>query len=244
MPRESFDEQLRTLQEQILKMGGLVEEAMRRSIRSLVYQDLEEAERIIESDDLIDQVEREIEEQSLRLIALQQPLARDLRTVATVLKAIIDLERMGDHAVNIALITRRIGREPLIKPLIDIPRMADLVANMVKSSLDALVRQDVQLAERVCRSDDAVDDVYASLFDELMGFVLQGGDRQRATQAINLLFVARYLERIADHATNIGEGVIFLVTGQRVHFNKEPTRDRQAHLQADHSVHLDQEFQE
>ncbi|HHV54298.1 MAG TPA: phosphate signaling complex protein PhoU [Firmicutes bacterium] len=236
MPRQAFDEELRALQEQILKMGGLVEEAVRRAVRSLVDQDLDEAERVIEGDDLVDKVQQEIEEQSLRLIALQQPLARDLRTVATILRVIIDLERIGDHAVNIALITRRIGHEPLIKPLIDIPRMAELTDRMVKGSLDSLVKRDTALAERICHADDEVDELYASLFDELIGFVLAGGDVRRATQAINLLFVARYLERIADHATNIAEGVIFLVTGNRVHFNREPQRDRQ--LQ--HKVHLDE----
>jgi phosphate transport system protein len=236
MPREAFDEELRALQEQILKMGGLVEEAVRRAVRSLADQDLEEAERIIEGDDMIDRVQQEIEEKSLKLIALQQPLARDLRTVTTILKVMIDLERIGDHAVNIALITRRIGHEPLIKPLIDIPRMADLTDRMLKGSLDALVRRDVALAEQICRSDDEVDELYSNLFDELIGFVLAGGEVHRATQAINLLFVARYLERIADHATNIAEGVIFLVTGRRVHFNREPARDRQQQ----HKVHLDE----
>lgn len=216
MTRQGFHREIEDLQQEILRMGSMVEDAIHRAITSLKTQDLDLAAAIIDGDDKIDAMEQDIEEKCLKLIALQQPLAKDLRTISTILKTVTDLERIGDQANNIAEITLRIGHEPLIKPLIDIPRMAEMSQRMVKESLDAFVNQDVDLARKVCRDDEPVDQLYSDLFDELMGFILEGGDVHRATQAINLLFVARYLERVADHATNIGERVIYMVTGERV----------------------------
>lgn len=204
------------MQQEILKMGSLVEEAIHRSIKGLKHQDLALAQSVIVGDDRIDELEVAIEEKCMRVIALQHPVAGDLRTVGAVLKTITDIERIGDQATNIAEITLRIGNQPLIKPLVDIPRMSDMAEKMVRQSLDAFVNRDVELAKQVCYADDPIDELYAFLFDELMGFVLEGDDMRRATQAINLLFVARYVERIADHATNIAERVIYMVTGERV----------------------------
>lgn len=208
--------QLESIHHDILRMGTLVEEAIRDADRALSEQDLQLAESVIEGDTAIDGLERSIESDCTRILALRHPLAGDLRTVTTALKVITDLERMGDHATDIALITLRIGASPLIKPLVDIPRMSNLARQMVHESLDAFVRRDVPLAHKVCSDDDPVDKLYSELHDELLGFIVQGDNAVRAEQALNLLFVARYLERIADHATNIAERVIYLVTGERV----------------------------
>lgn len=216
MPREAYENELQRLKEELLKMGGLVEELIALAVRSVADRDEETARQVIGMDDLIDRMDESIEGRCMRLLALQQPLARDLRLVGGILKVVTDLERIADYGVNIAEITLRIAHEPLIKPLIDIPRMAVMAQEMTRQSLDALVRQDIALAEKVCRDDDPVDELYSRLFDELIGFVLEGGEARRATQAINLIFVARYLERIADHATNIAERVIYMVSGERV----------------------------
>jgi phosphate transport system protein len=148
----------------------------------------------------------------MKLIALQQPLAKDLRTIATVMKMITDLERMGDNAVNIAKITLEIGKEPLIKPLIDIPKMSIIVQKMVKLSLDAFLNEDIELAEEVAKMDQEVDDLYEKILNEII--LLISEDRAIAAQATKLMFVGRYLERIADHATNICERIIYMVTGE------------------------------
>ena len=197
-------------------MGTLVEKAVQVSVDALRDRDLELARQVIEGDDLVDQLEVELEERCMRLIALQQPLAGDLRTIGTVLKLATDLERVGDYATNIAEIAVRMARAPLIKPPLDIPRMANMAQRMLRESLDAFVHRDVELAEAVCRADDAVDDRYAALYEELMGRIVTGTDAQQVSQAIHLIFAARYLERIADHATNIAERVIYMVTGKRV----------------------------
>ncbi|MBE3597350.1 MAG: phosphate signaling complex protein PhoU [Limnochordaceae bacterium] len=197
-------------------MGSLVEKAVELAVQALRDRDRQLATQVIDDDDLVDRLEVDLEERCIRLIALQQPLAGDLRTIGTVLKVITDLERVGDYATNIAEVAVRLAREPLFKPLIDIPRLAEMAQRMLRQSLDAFVHRDVELAEAVCRADDPVDDLFAALYDELMQYVAKGADMVRVTQAINLIFAARYLERIADHATNIGERVIYMVTGKRV----------------------------
>lgn len=216
MARKKFHEQLNELQMEMLRMGSMVEKAISQSIHSLRLQDLRTAQSVLDKDDEIDALEEKIEEECFHLIMLQQPLARDLRTVGAILKTLTDLERLGDYANNIAEITLRIGTQPLIKPLVDIPKMAEKAEDMVQRSLDAFVERDVEAAKEVCRQDDEVDQMYTDLFDELEGLVSQGGDNRRVNQAIHLLFVARYLERIADHATNISERAIYMVTGERV----------------------------
>jgi phosphate transport system protein len=218
MVREGLDKSLSDLQQELLRMGSMVEEAIHLAVESLAKQDLKLARQIIDGDDLIDDLSLKIEEDCIRLIALQQPIAKDLRVVTTVLKTVTDLERIADHATNIAEITERIGTDKLIKPLIDIPRMAKMVEAMVRDSLKAFVDRDVASATENCLKDDAVDKLYEELFNEFSGFILKGEDSRRATQAMSLLFAARYLERVGDHATNIGERVIYLVTGERARY--------------------------
>lgn len=215
MTREGLDKALSELQQEMLRMGSMVEEAIHLSVVSLAKQDLSLAQQIIDGDDQIDELTLKIEEDCIRLIALQQPIAKDLRVITTILKNAVDLERIADHATDIAEIALRIGTDPLIKPLIDIPKMAKMAEAMVHDSLKAFVDRDIELARKTCLNDDEVDKLYEFLFNELTGFIMSGGDTYREVQTVNLLFAARYLERVGDHATNIGERVIYLVTGKR-----------------------------
>jgi phosphate transport system protein len=216
MTRNSFHQDLDQLQQNLLRMGSLVEDAIYNAVDSLRRQDLSLAEQVLRADDAIDRLESELETECMRLFALQQPLARDLRVIGTVLKAVTDLERMGDEAANIAEITLRIGDQPLIKPLIDIPRMSELVKAMVRKALDAFVRRDIALAAEVRRSDNAVDAMYAALNDELVEMTMRFQSMREANQAFQLLMSARHLERIGDHATNLAERVVYMVTGHVV----------------------------
>ncbi len=213
-----YEEKIGLLQDKLQEMGSLVEEAIAHSIEALKKQDLELAQAVVDGDDIIDDLEHEIEEKILELIATQQPMARDLRRVATLFKMISDLERMADYATSIAKITIRIGNQPLIKPLVDIPRMAVLSQKMVKQALDAYVREDIVLAEDVGRDDDEVDKLFGQIFRELLTIMME--NPKTITQATHLLFVGRWLERISDHATNIAEEVIFLVTGEKKNLNE------------------------
>ncbi len=215
--RTEYTEQLKNLKIKLIKMGSLVQKIIEESLVALLNQDMEKARNIYLMDDRIDELELEIETECMRLIALQQPMAKDLRIIGTILKAITDLERMGDHAVNIAKQTEIIGEEPFVKPLVDIPRMAHLAEDMVAKALDAFMKEDVALAREVAHDDDAVDDLYESIYTELLEMMIR--DQKIIKQAINLLFIGRFLERIADHATNIGERVIYMVTGERVEIN-------------------------
>jgi len=201
----------------LLKMGAMVQEIIQVSVQALAKQDLEMAKKVCQLDDRIDELELKIEQECMKLLALQQPMAKDLRVIGTIMKIITDLERMGDHAVNIANITLKIGYEPLIKPLIDIPKMAKLSEDMVRKSLDAFMKEDIQLAKEVANDDDAVDELYEIIYMELLGMMIEKSEIIK--QATHLLFIGRYLERIADHATNIGERVIYMVTGERVEIN-------------------------
>ncbi len=214
MTREGFDKALSQLQQEMLRMGSMVEEAIHLAVQALSGQDLKLAQKIIDGDDLIDDLSNKIEDDCIRLIALQQPLARDLRVITTVLKTVTDLERIADHATNIAEIVQRIGNARLIKPLVDIPKMAVMAEGMIRDSLKSFVDRDVDFAKKTCLKDDEVDKLYEMLFNELTGFIMAGGDSEKVVQALNLLFVARYLERVGDHATNIGERTIYLVTGR------------------------------
>lgn len=213
-----FEEKVGKLLNKMHEMGSLVEEAVDLSIQALREQDMALAKKVIDGDDRIDSLERLIEEQCLEVIATQQPMARDLRRVATLFKIINDLERMADYATSIARITLRIADEPLIKPLVDIPRMAFLSQKMVKQALDAYVKEDVALAADVGASDDEVDQLFQQVFRELLTIMME--NPKTITQATHLLFVGRWLERIADHATNIAEEVIFLVTGEKENLNR------------------------
>ncbi len=213
-----YEEKMKNLFDKLQQMGSLVEEAIARSIEALKTQNLELAQAVIVGDDLIDDLEHEIEEKCLEVIATQQPMAKDLRRVATLFKMINDLERMADYATSIAKITLRIADQPLIKPLIDIPRMALLSQKMVKQALDAYVREDVELATAVGKDDDEVDKLFGQIFRELLTIMME--NPKTITQATHLLFVGRWLERISDHATNIAEEVIFLVTGEKCNLNE------------------------
>ncbi|MCL8206661.1 MAG: phosphate signaling complex protein PhoU [Actinomycetia bacterium] len=213
MAREQFHTELKSLEQEILRMGTLVEEQIARAVDSLTTRDLKVAQQVIADDDRVDDLEMEIERRCLTLLALQQPMAGDLRVVSTALKIITDLERMADHAADIANVTRRLGHEPLIKPLVDIPRMATVAAHMVRSALNAYIARDVEMARDMIRMDDEVDRLYGQIFRELLDIMRQ--DPDSVFQATYLLFVANYLERIADHATNLGEWVQYMVTGRR-----------------------------
>lgn len=213
-----YEEKMGHLQERLQYMGSLVEESIARSIEALKRQDLKLAQEVIDADDIIDDLEEEIEEKCLEVIATQQPMASDLRRVATLFKMVNDLERMADYATSIAKITLRIADQPLIKPLVDIPRMAILSQKMVKQALDAYVRQDVELAISVGQDDDEVDKLFGQIFRELLTIMME--NPKTITQATHLLFVGRWLERISDHATNIAEEVIFLVTGEKKNLNE------------------------
>lgn len=215
--RSEFHKALDELQKDILKMGSLVEENIAMSVDSLARQDLQLAQTVFDVEESIDRMELEIEETCMRLIATQQPMAKDLRKIASAFKIITDLERMGDYSVDIAKVTKRIGTDPLIKPLIDLPRMAMLVQKMVKDSLDAYVTENEELAREVGCADDDVDQLHKQVFRELL--VLMMENPRTISQATHLLFVSRSLERIADHATNISENVIYLVSGKRVDLN-------------------------
>jgi len=203
--RQGYNEELELLRRDILAMGTRAEQAIGQAM---------DAKRVMAGDDEIDGMEIEIEDKCMVLIARQQPLARDLRIIGTGLKITTDLERVGDHAYDIAKISLDIGTKPLIKPLIDLPRMAMMARKMLRDSLIAYTNLDIVLAEQVCTDDDAVDDLYHQTIRDLLTYMME--DPTNIGQATQLLFVARYLERVADHATNIGEWVIYLVTGQRM----------------------------
>jgi len=209
-----IDVELRRLKDALLRMAGLAETAIGLAIKALVSRDAETARQVIASDDAVNALEIEVDELCLRTMALYQPEARDLRFLAMALKINNDLERMGDQAVNIAERTLELLKEPQLKPLIDIPRMAELAQGMVKDSLDAFVQQDVERARAVCRRDDEVDRFDDQLFRELLTYMME--DTKAITRSVNLILVSRHIERIADHATNIAEDVIYLVEGKTV----------------------------
>ena len=209
--RHSFHGQLAGLQLQIVRMGQLVTEAIDNATLSLARQDAALARQVIAADDEIDRLLIEIEIGSLQLLALQQPMARDLRMIGTSLKLVTDLERMADHATDIAAITLKLEGEPLIKPLVDIPRMAKLAQEMTREALGAYVNEDEQGARLMIEKDHEVDRLYRQIFDELMEMMQR--DPSVVKQATYLLHVAMYLERIGDHATNLGEWTIYMLTG-------------------------------
>ncbi len=223
MPKRHFDEELKYLNEKLLEMVRLVEEAISRAVRALVERDGKLAEQVIQADEPINFLEIEIEELCLKLLALQQPLAIDLRFIASALKINNDLERIGDQAVNIAERTLDLLKQPLLKPLIDIPRMATLAQRMIKDSLDAFVNRDPKLARDVCERDDEIDDLNDQIFRELLTYMMQ--DPKTIPRAVDLIIVGRHLERIADLATNICEDVIYLVNGKMIKHHIEERKD-------------------
>lgn len=215
--RPGFDRELEELQQDILKMGSMVEQQIYNAVESLVKKDEKLAQKVIEDDDIVDNMEYMIEDKCVKLIARQHPLAKDLRFVFTGVKIATDLERMSDNAVDIARTTIRLLNQQYIKPLIDIPKMAELTCEMVKNALDAYINQDIAAAQKVCDADDEIDGLYSRIFRELLAIMME--DPNTILQATQLLFVGRYLERIADHATNLGEWIIYVVTGEKKELN-------------------------
>ena len=212
--RQNFDQDLETLRQDLVRMGEIVQVSIKDAVDALAKRDKDLARRVMEGDDVIDRMQVEIEDRCISLIARQQPVATDLRILGTGLKITTDLERIGDHAFDIAKIVLLIGDEPLIKPLVDIPRMAKISQQMLKDSLQAYLKLDIELAEQVCRADDMVDKLYHQVFRDLLSYMLE--DAKKINQATQLIFVARDLERIADHSTNVAEWVIYLATGERL----------------------------
>ena len=214
MVRADFDRNLKLLQEELLLLGGLVEKAIVDSIEALKTRDIELSHKVVSQDDIIDQKTNQIEEKAIDLIATQQPIAIDLRTLMSVIHISVELERMGDYAEGIGKIGIMMGNDPPVKPLVDIPKMATKSSDMLKRSLDALVKRDPALARQVCEDDDEVDNLYDLIYKDLIALMID--DPTTIQRATYLMWVAHDLERIADRATNIAERVIFLVTGQLV----------------------------
>ncbi len=218
-PRKTFERELQLLQDQILVMGSMVEEAMMTSIDLLKHRDLAGSKRLIEHDVEINTKRYAIEGQTLALIALHQPVARDLRTLAAILEIATELERIGDYAKGIAKINLLIGEKPLLKPLIDIPLMAEKALEMLRRSLDAFVQQDVEAARTIPADDDEVDHLYEQVNRELMTYIL--ADPTTIEQANYLLWAAHNLERAADRVSNICERILFTVTGELSEFDSQ-----------------------
>lgn len=204
-----FHKELEELKEDLLSMAALVEEAINTAVQSLVKRDSDLAKKTLEGEDRINEMEIDIEDKCLKLLALRQPMAADLRFITSAMKIITDLERMGDEAVNIAERAISLNQEPQLKPYIDIPIMAEITQSMVKDVLDAFVNRDLRLARSVCERDDMVDGLNDQVFRELLSYMIS--DPNTIRREVHLMFVCRCLERIADHATNIAEDVIFMI---------------------------------
>lgn len=218
MTRKGFDIELQELNNDILRMGSVVEKQIYLSIDALVKQDEAMADQVINNDDIVDNLQREIEDKCIKLIAKEQPLATDLRAIFTTTKIVTDLERMADHAVDIGKIAKRLKNENYIKELIDIPRMGNIVRDMIKQSLDAYVNANADKAYDVCKMDDEIDEIYKNIFNELIPMMTR--DQKVITQATQFLFICKFLERVADHVTNICEWTIYLVTGEQKDLNE------------------------
>ncbi|MBU4075543.1 MAG: phosphate signaling complex protein PhoU [Euryarchaeota archaeon] len=217
MVREAYHKDLHKLKEEILNMGSRVGMMIGEAVLSLKNRDVELAQKVIDMDNEIDALDHSIEENCMRLLALQQPMARDLRLIISVLKMSIDLERMGDLALEVAVITKMTANVPPIKPLIDLPRMAEICQQMLANTMSAFENKDVELARAVAKRDDEIDMLFDQVRRELISYMIE--DPKKITGAQHLTFVARYLERIGDHITNLCESVVFMVTGERVELN-------------------------
>jgi phosphate transport system protein len=211
---QRFHEEFDAFKARLLEMGGLAEERVRAVIRAMVDRDPDVVEQVLTGDEPINRLQVEVDDRGFRLLALYQPVATDLRSIMAALKINTDLERIGDLAVNIAEAALRYMSHPPVKPLIDIPRMAGIAQGMLRDSLDAFVRQDPALARDVLQRDDALDDLKTQVFRELLTYMLQ--DPGTIEPALDLILVSRHLERIGDHATNVAEEVIFMVSARDV----------------------------
>ncbi len=219
-----FQKELQELKENLLKMATLVEGTIHDAVQSLVKRDSDLANQIFQREKQINEMELVIDEMCLKLLALRQPLAVDLRFITSAMKIITDLERMGDQAVNIAERAISLNQEPQLKPYIDLPRMAEIAQSMVKDVLDAFVNHDVPLARSVCERDDLVDGLNDQVVRELLTYMMS--DPKTITRAVHLMIVARCLERIADHATNIAEDVIFMVAAKVIKHHADAKEER------------------
>jgi len=218
MTRTGFDAALENLNEDLLRMGSIVEKQIHQCIEALVNKDEELALQIIKNDDLVDNLQREIEGKCIKLIAREQPLAIDLRIIFTVSKIVTDLERMADHAANIAKAVKRLKAEVYIKELIDIPKMSSIIEKMLKMALDSFIDRNIVSAAEICKLDDEVDALYKTVFSDL--FSIMSKDSSTINQGTQFMMIASKLERIGDHITNICEWNIYLVTGNHMDLNE------------------------
>ena len=214
MERHHFEEELQVLKQRLLTMGALVEERAHHAVRSLIDRRLDQAQRIIDSDQEVNDLQIEIDDRCVKLLALQQPAASDLRLITSALKINDDLERIGDQAVNIAQNVIKLLPQPPLKPRIDIPRMAEIAQAMTRDALDSFVRKDADMARRVLKRDDEVDELKDQVFRELLTYMM--ADPGTIQRALALILISRNIERIADHATNIAEDVIFITEAKDV----------------------------
>lgn len=218
-----FQEDLDTLKERLLAMGGLAEERVREAVRGLMERDADAVDAVLTGDEPINDLHMEVDDRCFKLLALHQPMAADLRVIVAAVKINTDLERVGDLAVNIAEAGKRYLQHPPVKPLIDIPRMGDLAQRMLRDALDAFVRRDMALAETVLAADDTLDSLKTQIFRELLTYMLQ--TPETIEPALDLILISRHLERIGDHATNVAEDVIFILSAKDVrHHGAEPAR--------------------
>ncbi|MDQ3549824.1 MAG: phosphate signaling complex protein PhoU [Chloroflexota bacterium] len=219
MTRTVFTQNLQELQDGVLTLGSMVEKAIGRAVESLRNQDAVLAQQVVDDDAKINDARWELEEAAINLMATQAPMARDLRRIAAVMHIVTELERMADHAEGIAVLTLRTADEPLLKPLVDIPRMADLARELLVEALETYTEMDAERARQVARRDDEVDRLYEQVYRELLTFMIS--DPRTITRATHLLWVAHNVERIADRVTNICERVVFVVTGQIEEMNRK-----------------------
>lgn len=217
MIREGFDNDLKYISSQVLAMMDMVGDILTEVIRTLEEQDVKGAREIFKLDDKIDEKMNEIEEKCIELIALQQPKAKDLRTLFSLIKMVTDLERMGDYCVNIAREVIIIGKEPLMKELKDIPKMRDIITNMLDLTKISFKELDTELAVEVCRDDELIDEIYKDIYNEVLLKIHE--NRENIRQGTKLLFIGRYMERIADHLTNVCEKVVYIANGERLELN-------------------------
>ncbi len=217
MVREGFEASITSLKDEVVKMMDCVEDLVIKSMDALLSKDVELAREVIKLDDNVDDFLESIEEKTVELIALQQPMAKDLRIIFSISKIITDLERVGDFCVNISKETIKIGDEPHIKPLVDIPKMKDIVLGMLRNSKTSFINEDSGLAYRVGREDELVDNLYKDVYTEVLMMI--HSDSKNINQGTKLLFVGRYLERMADHITNICERIIYIADGDKVEIN-------------------------
>lgn len=223
MSRRLLDKKLGYIHEDLIKMSSMVEKQVYNCIEALRNQDEELAEQVIKNDNIIDEQQKDIEDKSIRIIAQNQPLATDLRIIFTAIKIVTDLERMADHAVDIAKLTKKMVGKQYIKKLVDIPLMAQKVQDMIKVSIESYINEDIDVAYTICKMDDEVDNLYNHIFDDLINCIdhkKSNGEQYDFEQISNLILVCKYLERIADHTTNICEWTIYIKTGSYVDLNE------------------------